>query len=248
MDSIFLKSLADVVKLSRTVTNLDQLTFHSQLATDIKTELNSKNDQAKQQALLKLFYLFMQASSIKWAEFNVINLMASQDYNTKRISFLIAHQVIDHQSQGLIMLTNLFKKVPPSHSPFRNSPNPRTPSSAPTRSAAWASSATRTSPKPSSPRWSTSPATPNQSSARRHSLSSPGSSPCRPPPSPTTSRRSSPNSPTTSRTPPSSRQAWPSSARSSRSPLPSTPSSSSSSTTNSSSRKATGSSSSSSES
>lgn len=53
----------------------------------------------------------MEGSNIKWAEFHVINSMGSPDYMVKRVALLTAHLVIDHSSQGLIMVTNLFKKV-----------------------------------------------------------------------------------------------------------------------------------------
>ena len=52
----------------------------------------------------------MEGSSIRWAEFNVINSMGSTDYYTRRIAYLIAHHVLDQNSPGLIMVTNVFKK------------------------------------------------------------------------------------------------------------------------------------------
>lgn len=110
MDSLFQKTLTDVVKLSRTTSSYDQLTFQAQLASEIKNEFKNKNDQVKQYALLKLFFLAMEGQSIKWAEFNVINSMGSSDYYTRRIAYLIAHQVLDQNSQGLIMVTNVIKK------------------------------------------------------------------------------------------------------------------------------------------
>jgi hypothetical protein len=55
----------------------------------------------------------MEGSSVKWAEFNVINSIGSSDYTTRRYAYLTLHIVIDSDSTGIIMLTNLFKKVPP---------------------------------------------------------------------------------------------------------------------------------------
>lgn len=71
MDQIFLKSLADVVRLSRSTASYDQLTMTSQVIADIKTEMQSKSEQIRYQALLKLFFVKNRAhlfSSSPWKE------------------------------------------------------------------------------------------------------------------------------------------------------------------------------------
>ncbi|CAD8051794.1 unnamed protein product [Paramecium sonneborni] len=110
MDQIFLKSLADVVRTSRTTSQYDKLTFTTQTIADIKNELQSRQESVRYQALLKLFFLAMEGNNIRWAEFQIINLMGSGDFQLKLGAQLAAHLVIDNQSQGLIMVTNVFIK------------------------------------------------------------------------------------------------------------------------------------------
>ncbi|CAK55642.1 unnamed protein product (macronuclear) [Paramecium tetraurelia] len=110
MDQIFLKSLADVVRTSRTTSQYDKLTFTTQTIADIKNEIQSRQESVRYQALLKLFFLAMEGNNIRWAEFQIINLMGCADFQLKLGAQLAAHLVIDSQSQGLIMVTNVFQK------------------------------------------------------------------------------------------------------------------------------------------
>ena len=68
--------------------NREEFLNHTLAVT--RTELRSTDSNLKLQAAYKLLFLFNEGIDIQWAAFNVIEMMASSKFQTKRISYTLA--------------------------------------------------------------------------------------------------------------------------------------------------------------
>ncbi|KAL7817020.1 Adaptor protein complex AP-3 delta subunit [Trichoderma aethiopicum] len=64
----------------------------------------------KATALLKLIYLEMVGHDMSWASFHVLEVMSSPKYHQKRVGYLGAVQSFRHDTEVLMLATNLLKK------------------------------------------------------------------------------------------------------------------------------------------
>lgn len=68
-------------------------------------------EDKKATALLKLIYLEMFGYDMSWAAFHVLEVMSSQKYLQKRVGYLGAVQSFRPETEVLMLVTNLLKKV-----------------------------------------------------------------------------------------------------------------------------------------
>ena len=68
--------------------NKEEFLNHTLAVT--RKELKSTDANLKLQAAYKLLFLYNEGIDIQWAAFNVIEMMASQKFQTKRISYALA--------------------------------------------------------------------------------------------------------------------------------------------------------------
>jgi AP-3 complex subunit delta-1 len=110
----FEKSLEDLIKGIR-ATNNDQeklQAFFDKSIQECKTELKSTDLDLKSTAILKLAYLEMYGFDMSWCSFSILEVMASQKFQHKRIGYLAAIQILQRQNNddALMLMTNLLKK------------------------------------------------------------------------------------------------------------------------------------------
>lgn len=110
----FEKSLEDLIKGIRAI-NHDQeklQEFFDKSTQECKTELKSVDLDLKSIAILKLAYLEMYGFDMSWCSFSILEVMASQKFQHKRIGYLAAIQILQRQNNddALMLMTNLLKK------------------------------------------------------------------------------------------------------------------------------------------
>lgn len=92
--------------------------YVSQCVDEIKQELKSTNDKTKAQALSKLVYLKLVGIDIRWASFNIIEVMSMPQFRYKRVGYLAAEQVFDKNTDVILLCSNLLKKQLGSKDPY----------------------------------------------------------------------------------------------------------------------------------
>lgn len=92
--------------------NTDQKLYLVQTLTHTKQELQSRDFLEKQVAAQKLLFLLNEGCDISWAVFNVLELMGSNSFLNKRISYVIAPVVFkdDRNHEFLTLTPNVFRK------------------------------------------------------------------------------------------------------------------------------------------
>ncbi|ODQ78080.1 hypothetical protein BABINDRAFT_163105 [Babjeviella inositovora NRRL Y-12698] len=106
----FEKSLTDLIKGMRAA-KPDQLSaFLDHAAKECKEELRATDIETKATAVLKLAYLEMYGYDMAWANFQVLEVMASAKFQQKRIGYLAAMQTFKDDTDILILATNQLKK------------------------------------------------------------------------------------------------------------------------------------------
>lgn len=110
----FEKSLEDLIKGIR-ANNNDQeklAQFFDKSIQECKAELRTSDLDTKSGAILKLTYLEMYGFDASWCSFNILEVMASQKFQHKRIGYLAATQILQRQDNddALMLMTNLLKK------------------------------------------------------------------------------------------------------------------------------------------
>jgi AP-3 complex subunit delta-1 len=105
------KSLSDVI-IGYRRPNTNQKQYLIQTLTHTKQELQTKDFAEKLVAAQKLLFLFNEGVDIQWAIFNIIELMGSNAFENKRISYVIAPLVLkDGRNVEFLTLTpNIFRK------------------------------------------------------------------------------------------------------------------------------------------
>ena len=78
--------------------NREEFLNHTLAVT--RTELRSTDSNLKLQAAYKLLFLFNEGIDIQWAAFNVIEMMASSKFQTKRISYTLAVLIFNDITSG----------------------------------------------------------------------------------------------------------------------------------------------------
>lgn len=110
----FEKSLEDLIKGIRAINNDQEKleSFFDKSIQECKTELKSTNLDLKSIAILKLAYLEMYGFDMSWCSFSILEVMASQKFQHKRIGYLAAIQILQRQNNddALMLMTNLLKK------------------------------------------------------------------------------------------------------------------------------------------
>lgn len=110
----FEKSLEDLIKGIRAANNDQEKlsSFLEQSIQECKTELKSADSDLKSTAVLKLAYLEMYGFDMSWCSFSILEVMASQKFQHKRIGYLAAIQILQRQNNddALMLMTNQLKK------------------------------------------------------------------------------------------------------------------------------------------
>eukprot|EP00698_Gefionella_okellyi_P006123 TRINITY_DN15571_c0_g1_i1.p1 TRINITY_DN15571_c0_g1~~TRINITY_DN15571_c0_g1_i1.p1 ORF type:complete len:1203 (-),score=311.42 TRINITY_DN15571_c0_g1_i1:35-3643(-) len=106
---LFQKNLSDLIKGIRS-NKKNEAQFISKMLTEIKQELKSKEIDVKVIAIQKLTFLQMMGYDMKWAAFNVLEVMSHSKFALKRIGYLAASQSFDQDTDVLLLTTNQFKK------------------------------------------------------------------------------------------------------------------------------------------
>jgi AP-3 complex subunit delta-1 len=107
--SFFKRSLTDLITSIRNH-KADEAQFISRCIQEIKEELKSENKSVKACAIQKLSYLQMLGYDMRWAAFNVVEVMAHQKFSEKRIAYLAAAHSFDENTEVTMLATNLIKK------------------------------------------------------------------------------------------------------------------------------------------
>lgn len=108
----FEKSLKDLIKGIRSNNETpEQLQdFLNQAIVECREEVKSPDFNMKTNAVLKLTYLEMYGFDMAWANFHVLEVMTSNNFQQKRVGYLAASQSFYKDSDILMLATNLLKK------------------------------------------------------------------------------------------------------------------------------------------
>lgn len=114
----FEKSLNDLIKGIRSKSKdlpeaLSQ--FIDSALAECRAELRQTDLETKAMAILKLAYLEMYGFDMSWANFSILEVMSSSNFQYKRIGYLAAIQLFKNEQDLLILATNQFKKDLNSH-------------------------------------------------------------------------------------------------------------------------------------
>lgn len=115
---VFEKSLSDLIKGIRSHSRESPESLGSFLDDAIgecKTELSATDMETKAMAVLKLAYLEMYGFDMAWCNFHILEVMASTNFQCKRVGYLAAIQSFKAEQDLLILATNQFKKDLNSH-------------------------------------------------------------------------------------------------------------------------------------
>ncbi|KAG7663224.1 apl5 [[Candida] subhashii] len=114
----FEKSLNDLIKGIRAHSkeSSDSLASFLDVAIqECKNELSTTDLETKAMAILKLAYLEMYGFDMSWCNFQILEVMASNKFQQKRIGYLAAIQSFKNEQDLLLLATNQFKKDLNSH-------------------------------------------------------------------------------------------------------------------------------------
>ncbi|KAH3903448.1 related to AP-3 complex subunit delta [Saccharomycodes ludwigii] len=108
----FEKSLKDLINGIRSHNhNAHELHgFLTKSVSECREEVKSPDMTIKTNSILKLSYLEMYGFDMSWADFYVLEVMSSNDFQQKRVGYLAAQQVFHEDSDMLMLATNCLKK------------------------------------------------------------------------------------------------------------------------------------------
>lgn len=109
LERLFDKNLTDLVRGIRN--NKDnEARYIAQCLEEIKLELRQDNMNVKTNAVAKLTYIQMMGYDISWAGFNIIEVMSSVKFTSKRVGYLAASQCFHPDSELIMLTTNMIRK------------------------------------------------------------------------------------------------------------------------------------------
>jgi AP-3 complex subunit delta-1 len=114
---LFQDSLADVVRQMRNSRKGEQETIQEALA-DIRSELKSTAQHVKVTAVVKLTYFAMLGYPGDYGAFNIIEVMADQNFQHKRAGYVAAAIILNDTSPVLPLTTALLKRDMMSANPY----------------------------------------------------------------------------------------------------------------------------------
>ncbi|KAF7303117.1 AP-3 complex subunit delta [Mycena kentingensis (nom. inval.)] len=103
------RTLQDLIRGLR-ANKKDESKFIAKAVDEIRKEIKSDDMELKAGAVLKLTYLDMLGYDMKWASFNVVEVMSSPRFHLKSVGYLAAVQSFDQETDVLMLTTNLLKK------------------------------------------------------------------------------------------------------------------------------------------
>lgn len=107
---LFGKNLTNLVRGIRRHEDPEQLAEYLRgVISECRDEVRSPDLDVKTTAILKLAYLEMKGFDMAWAGFHVTEVMASPNFQQKRIGYLAAMQSFRSDSELLMLVTNLVK-------------------------------------------------------------------------------------------------------------------------------------------
>ncbi|CAO1620110.1 unnamed protein product [Sympodiomycopsis kandeliae] len=107
---MFERTLESLIKGLRSNRGADEAAFVGTLLEEIRHELRSGQMEVKAGAVLKLTYLQMLGYPSSHASFPTLEVMASPLYHLKQVGYLAASHTFNHDTDVLILVTNLIKK------------------------------------------------------------------------------------------------------------------------------------------
>ncbi|KAJ2363644.1 AP-3 complex subunit delta, partial [Coemansia sp. RSA 2607] len=106
---MFEKSLTDLIQGLRANKRNESEYIQTSLQ-EIQTEVQMSDMHIKSTAIDKLNYLHMLGYDMNWANFNIVEVMASSRFNEKRSGYLAATQSFHQETDVLMLTTNLIRK------------------------------------------------------------------------------------------------------------------------------------------
>ncbi|KAI7833508.1 Clathrin/coatomer adaptor, adaptin-like protein, partial [Kickxella alabastrina] len=106
---MFEKSLTDLIQGLRANKRNEGEYIQTSLA-EIQNEVQLSDMHYKSAAIDKLNYLHMLGYDMNWANFNVVEVMASSRFSEKRTGYLAAAQSFHQETDVLMLTTNLIRK------------------------------------------------------------------------------------------------------------------------------------------
>ncbi|KAJ1645263.1 AP-3 complex subunit delta [Coemansia asiatica] len=106
---MFEKSLSDLIQGLRASKRNESQYIQTSLE-EIQNEVQMSDMQYKSAAIDKLNYLHMLGYDMNWANFNIVEVMASSRFNEKRAGYLAATQSFHQETDVLMLTTNLIRK------------------------------------------------------------------------------------------------------------------------------------------
>ncbi|KAL8042464.1 hypothetical protein ABFX02_09G052500 [Erythranthe guttata] len=112
MDSLFQRSIDDVIKGLRLCPPGTESIFISKSLDEIRREIKSTDPQTKATALHKLTYLHsLHSADMSWAAFHSVELSSSSAHSYKRVAFLSASLSFNPSTtQVILLLTHQLRK------------------------------------------------------------------------------------------------------------------------------------------
>lgn len=107
---LFGKSLTDLIRGIRLQPDEEKRSeYLRRVVSECREEVRSANIDVKSQAVLKLAYLEMLGIDMSWAGFHVIEVMASPNFQQKRVGYMAASQCFRSDDELKMLVTNLLK-------------------------------------------------------------------------------------------------------------------------------------------
>lgn len=106
---MFEKSATDLIRGIR-ANSANESQYIDGCISEIKQELQKDSLSKKAVAISKLCVLHVLGYNMQWASFYIVEIMASPVWEIKRIGYHAAHLCFNHQTDLLMLCTNLIKK------------------------------------------------------------------------------------------------------------------------------------------
>ncbi|KAJ2778889.1 AP-3 complex subunit delta, partial [Coemansia interrupta] len=106
---MFEKSLTDLIQGLRANKRNESEYIQTSLQ-EIQVEVQMSDMRIKSTAIDKLNYLHMLGYDMNWANFNIVEVMASPRFSEKRSGYLAATQSFHQETDVLMLTTNLIRK------------------------------------------------------------------------------------------------------------------------------------------
>ncbi|KAJ2000613.1 AP-3 complex subunit delta [Coemansia thaxteri] len=106
---MFEKSLSDLIQGLR-ANKRNEVDYIQKSLEEIQSEVQLSDMRSKSTAIDKLNYLHMLGYDTNWANFNVVEVMASPRFGEKRTGYLAAAQSFHQETDVLMLATNLIRK------------------------------------------------------------------------------------------------------------------------------------------